>query len=55
MPEHMLQPYEVRQLGAWLNRFTPGELFDLTSEWKACIIPLLFNEERFTVSLFFTA
>jgi hypothetical protein len=55
LPEPMREAYEDRQLGAWLNRFTPGELFDLNNEWKACVIPLLFNEQRFTVSLFFTA
>jgi len=55
MREPIQEIYADRQLDGWLNRFTPGELFDLKSEWMACIIPLLFDEKRFTVSLFFTA
>jgi hypothetical protein len=50
----MIEPYEKRQVRIWLDA-PDGEVFDLNSEWKVCIIPLLFEEERFTVSLFFTA
>jgi hypothetical protein len=53
--EPIQETYADHQIGIWFNRFTPGELFGLKSEWMACIIPLLFNEQRFTVSLFFTA
>jgi hypothetical protein len=37
----------------WATEKPGGEVFSLDSDWSACIIPLLFNKDRYTVSMFF--